>query len=165
MVTIFKIHLAVLLIWASVQPIQAQDLIGLNSEKLQSLLTKGGDTVYVVHFWATWCKPCVEELPEFEQLQQTFSHQSVRFIYISCDFPKQIKTKLLPFLRKYPWMQTNFWINEHDPERWVGLVDAAWSGALPATCIIQGSHSFRYFSEGSQGTENLRLQIQKALIH
>ena len=64
---------------------------------LDPLLHKDNDTTYVVNFWATWCKPCVAELPYFEQLTETYKGQKVKVLLVSLDFSKQIESKLLTF--------------------------------------------------------------------
>jgi thiol-disulfide isomerase/thioredoxin len=67
---------------------------------LEPLLHRQSDTTYVVNFWATWCKPCVAELPFFEKLHAAYRGKPVEVILVSIDFPKQLKSKLLPFVRE-----------------------------------------------------------------
>jgi thiol-disulfide isomerase/thioredoxin len=57
------------------------------------------DTTYVINFWATWCKPCVEEIPHFEKLYATYKNQKVKVIMVSCDFKKQLETRVIPFVQ------------------------------------------------------------------
>ena len=59
-----------------------------------------GSKTYVVNFWATWCAPCVKELPHFETLQENYP-DSVEVILVSLDFPHQYETKLKPFIQKH----------------------------------------------------------------
>ncbi|PWK17808.1 thioredoxin [Arcicella aurantiaca] len=63
-------------------------------EDLQQLINHATDTTLVVHFWATWCRPCVEELPSLEKLSQEYSTKKVRFLMVSIDFPKDLKEKV-----------------------------------------------------------------------
>ena len=58
------------------------------------------DSVYIVNFWATWCKPCVEELPHFIALAKKYESHKVHFIFVSLDFRNAVETSLLPFLHK-----------------------------------------------------------------
>ena len=66
-------------------------------DNFKAFLEAENDTTYVVNFWATWCKPCVAELPYFEELYQNYKDQKVKLILVSLDFEKQLETKLLPF--------------------------------------------------------------------
>ncbi|MFT5167540.1 MAG: thiol-disulfide isomerase/thioredoxin, partial [Saprospiraceae bacterium] len=65
-----------------------------NFEALVPLFEKQNDTTYVINFWATWCKPCVAELPYFEELHNRYKGKKVKVLLISLDFPNQIEKKL-----------------------------------------------------------------------
>ena len=67
-------------------------------EDLRKMMNHVSDTTLVVHFWATWCKPCVEELPNFEKLSREYSKKKIRFVMVSMDFPKDIQEKVIPFV-------------------------------------------------------------------
>ncbi len=55
-------------------------------EDFEYLLEKDNDTTYVINFWATWCLPCVKELPEFEEINQHFKDKKFKMILVSLDF-------------------------------------------------------------------------------
>jgi len=70
-------------------------------DELEAYLKNKDDSkTYVINFWATWCAPCVKELPYFESLNANYTNKNVEVILVSLDFPKQIETKLIPFLKK-----------------------------------------------------------------
>ena len=58
------------------------------------------DTVYVINFWATWCAPCVKELPYFEALLEKNSEKPFKQILVSLDDDKKLESRVLPFLKK-----------------------------------------------------------------
>ncbi|MEK7258102.1 MAG: TlpA family protein disulfide reductase, partial [Bacteroidota bacterium] len=58
----------------------------------EPLLHLENDTTYVLNFWATWCKPCLAEMPFFLQLHEAYKNQPVKILLVSMDFPKQVKT-------------------------------------------------------------------------
>ena len=68
-----------------------------NFEDLEPLFNRQTDTTYVINFWATWCKPCVEELPYFEQLFAEHKEEKLKVLLVSLDFPRQLESKLVPF--------------------------------------------------------------------
>jgi len=102
-------------------------------DQMKHLFNKQNDTCYIINFWATWCKPCVEELPYFEEAHQVYKDQKVKFILVSLDFEKQIEKKLIPFLVKNK-LQSEVVVLT-DPDRNIDNIDTRWSGSIPATLI------------------------------
>ena len=68
--------------------------------ELEPYLHRQNDTTYVINFWATWCRPCVKELPYFEQVTEKYKEQKVKVILVSLDFAEEIETKLIPFIKR-----------------------------------------------------------------
>ena len=93
------------------------------------------DTTYVVNFWATWCKPCVAELPWFEQLIPAYQSRPVKVLLVSMDFPKQIKSKLIPFVEKRKLEESVVALADMDYNEWIDKVSKEWDGAIPFTLI------------------------------
>lgn len=104
-------------------------------EDLEPLFHKQTDTTYVINFWATWCKPCVEELPYFEQLYQEKKGQKIKIILVSLDFPKQLESKLLPFVEEHQLKSDVVALTDIDFNGWIDKVNPEWSGAIPVTLV------------------------------
>lgn len=122
--------------------------------QLQQRLSRGGDTTFVVNFWATWCKPCVEELPAFDQLSRTYRNEKVKVILVSLDNPAERETKVEPFIRKRGYDGCDVVVlNEPKPHLWIDRVDQSWSGSIPATLFLQGTR--RLFGEFQFSSELL----------
>lgn len=111
--------------------------------ELQNILNKKNDTVYVVNFWATWCKPCVKELPYFEKLNKEYS-EKVKVLLVSLDFEEQLKTRLIPFLNQRNIESEVILLNESNPNDYIDKVSTEWSGAIPATIIFNKNGSDFY---------------------
>ena len=92
---------------------------------------------YVVNFWATWCKPCVAELPWFEQLHKEMTGQPVKVVLVSMDFPKQFESKLLPFVQERQLKATVIALADMDYNSWIDKVSTEWDGAIPFTLIYK----------------------------
>lgn len=103
----------------------------------KSFLQKENDSIYVVNFWATWCKPCVKELPELEQLQKDYGNRKVKVILASLDFPDKIASRLIPFMEEMELQSRVLVLDEPDANAWIPQVDPDWSGGLPATLVYQ----------------------------
>lgn len=158
----FKPILFVLILMAGAA-VQAQVRM-VNGQWIDDMSHNKSDTVYVINFWATWCKPCVEELPYFEKLTATYGGKNLKVILVSCDFKKQIESRLMPFIKNKNIVSQVVFMNESNPDNWIEKVDKRFSGAIPATLIINGSKGFRHFSEGEMTYEELET-IVKPLIH
>ncbi|WP_055435247.1 TlpA disulfide reductase family protein [Lacinutrix algicola] len=116
-----------------------------NFNELEPLLNIKDDKIYVINFWATWCAPCVKELPYFETLNETYKSKNVEVILVSLDFPKQYDTKLKPFMVKHKLESKIVALDDVDSNTWIPKVDKNWSGAIPRT-IIYNKRKRIYFS-------------------
>ncbi len=119
------------------------------------------ENVLVLNFWATWCKPCVKELPAFEQLGAEFKDKGVEVVLVSLDFPEHVEKAVLPFIEKNNLQSEVVLLEDPDANTWIPKVSNQWSGAIPATLII--SEGQRYFYEQSFTYESLKNQVQPLL--
>lgn len=109
-------------------------------EKL--LQPKNNDTTYVINFWATWCKPCVAELPYITDLEKKFADKKIKVYIVSLDF-KKYHDKMLAFLKKKGITTSAVLLSDPDANAWINKVDERWSGSIPATVIFNNTkHSF-----------------------
>lgn len=140
--------------------VPAQDLKVpvLDFEGVQPYLENDNDTTYLINFWATWCKPCVEELPLIERIHTEDFDDPVQIILISLDFRSQIESKLIPFLEDKQIRSKVVVLDDPDANRWIDKVDPRWSGALPATIIYRGNKKL-FFADGFQNFESIRKEI------
>ncbi len=114
---------------------------------LQKYLNSSSDTTYIINFWATWCKPCIEELPNFEAIQQQYQSKPVQVVLVSMDFAKDFEKKVIPFVSRHKLKSTVFLLDEPDQNAWIDTVDPSWSGAIPATLFVNNSRKQRLFLE------------------
>lgn len=112
--------------------LSAQTVPTLHYTELKPLLNQKGDDLYVVNFWATWCAPCIKELPYFEALNQ---REDVEVLLVSLDFPKHKESRLLPFIKKNNLQSKLVLLDDTDENYWINDIHPNWSGALPATLI------------------------------
>jgi thiol-disulfide isomerase/thioredoxin len=117
-------------------PAFAQNVAVIKFPELQKRLERPTDTTYVVNFWATWCGPCVKELPNFEQLRVANAGKKVKVLLVSLDYASQLDKKVMPFVKQRGLKAEVLLLNEPDPNEWISKVDAKWSGALPFTLIF-----------------------------
>lgn len=125
----------------------------------EPMLKKENDTVYVVNFWATWCAPCVKELPHFEKVNANYKDKKVKVLFVSLDMAKQVEHNLLPFIKKKKLQSTVVHLHDPDADAWISKVDQSWSGALPTTVIY--TKGKRKFYERSFTYEELENEVKQ----
>ena len=129
--------------------------------QLEPLLEKKNDTTCIINFWATWCGPCVKELPYFEKITSTYKDKKVEVILVSLDFPKQVEKKLIPFIKKRNLQSKVVLLDDINEDVWIKAIDSTWSGAIPATIIYNAKS--RKFYEKSFDYETLENELKTFL--
>lgn len=135
-----KLKLQLLLITAltiSIKSTSAQEIKSYNFKELEPIFQSQNDTTYVINFWAMWCKPCVEELPEFEDIRKDYADKKVKVILVSLDFGNGVEDRLTKFLDQKDIHAKVVLLDDPDANSWIGKVDENWDGALPATVIYK----------------------------
>lgn len=127
-------------------------------DQLESVLSGFSDKVLVVNFWATWCKPCIAELPYFEEVQQQHKER-VKVLLVSLDFPDKLEDQLVPFIEKKQLQSQVVLLDDPYENEWIPKVDSTWSGAIPATLIVHKSK--QAFYERSFSKKELEKELQK----
>lgn len=122
-----------------------QNIEVLKFDQLEQKWNKSNDTLYVINYWATWCKPCVEELPDFLKLDKKMNGQKFKMILVSLDFPSHIKSKVIPFINKNN-VKPEVIILDDDANVWINKVNKNWDGAIPATQFIKNNKK-EFYSE------------------
>lgn len=141
----------------------AQDIPHIKAAQLSAWKNADTDTVLVLNFWATWCAPCVAELPEFERLNQAFAAQPVKVILINTDFRRDVEKRVRPFVQRQKLQCQVVFMDETTPNNWIDLVSADWSGAIPATLIVNKRRGFERFFEKQLSYEELEQTLREAL--
>ncbi len=126
-------------------------------EQLKPLLQKNDGKTYIINFWATWCSPCVKELPYFEKINKEYVNKNVEVILVSLDFPKQIEKKLIPYINKNLIKSKVILLDDINEDIWIKAIDESWSGAIPATIIYNSKN--RKFYEQSFDYETLENEL------
>ena len=133
-----------------------------NFEDLAPIFALETDTTYIINFWATWCKPCVEELPYFEALHEEFMDQKIRVILVSLDFPKQLESKLIPFIDKHQLKSDVMVLTDPKQNDWIDKVSQDWGGAIPIT-LIYNQQKKEFISEQFAGPKELNALVESFL--
>jgi thiol-disulfide isomerase/thioredoxin len=139
------LYLVLLCLWTVNASAQNRHIPVIRLFQLEERLLKGADTTFVVNLWATWCGPCVKELPYFEALDTA----RAKVLLVSLDFEDVLATKVIPFVQQRKLRSEVMLLNEDNPNDFIPRVSRDWSGAIPATLFINEQRGVRYFFEGS----------------
>ncbi len=139
--------LIILFLFFSIQAFNAQNIPVYKINDLLNRIHNNSDTTYVVNFWATWCKPCVAELPEFEKLHLNYKTQNIKTILVCMDFIEDIDKKLKPFLVKNKYTCEVILLDEINGNDFINKISNLWSGAIPATLITKKNKTIDIFIE------------------
>ena len=121
------------------------------------------DTTYVINFWATFCKPCIEEIPDFIRLAEKYKKQKVKLMLVSLDLPSYVAVRLPAFIKKNNYKTNHVWLNETDADIFCPMIDAKWSGAIPATIIVNNKTGFKKFTEDQISPEDFEKYLNEAI--
>ena len=130
-------------------------------EGLYNKIDLSDDKTYVLNFWATWCAPCVKELPYFEEVNKEFKDKNTEVILVSLDFPSQIESKLKPYLKKNKIKSKVILLDDSKMNTWVPKVSEQWDGGIPATLIVNASN-YNFYPKPLK-KEELFTEINKVL--
>jgi thiol-disulfide isomerase/thioredoxin len=122
-------------------------------DDFQPLLQHRNDTTYVINFWATWCKPCVEEMPGFLALDEKYRNEKFKLILASLDFENKIESKVIPYMKKNNIEAEVVLLADPKVNVWIDKVNNDWVGSIPATVIY--NKDFYFFREGMLSFEEL----------
>lgn len=134
--------------------------------KVDDLLRRiinNSDTTYVVNFWATWCVPCVQELPGFEKMNERYASQKVKVLLVSMDFVEDYDKKLLPFLKQKDIRSEVMLMDESNANYFIPKVDDRWTGSLPCTIILNNAKKIKECYEKKISEEFLKERIEASL--
>ncbi len=130
----------------SIGSINAQSAEKIKIEDLQSMVEGKSGKIQVINFWATWCAPCIKELPLFEQMNASRNDVKVSLVSIDLDLDPN-PDKVYRFIDRKKLKSTVYILDERDPNTWIDKIDKSWSGAIPATLVVNLENGKRKFVE------------------
>jgi len=115
----------------------------------------------VVNFWATWCAPCVHEIPWFESSVAELKNKNVKLILVSLDFKTDFPEKIKAFVKNKGYKATILWLDETDADLFCPLIDNKWSGNIPVTVMVNNKKGYRQFYGEQVPEMKLKEELKK----
>lgn len=104
----------------------------------------------LINFWATWCLPCMEEMPIFLEMYRSEKYSDINFVFVNMDFKKDIETKVKKYVSEEKIISNTVVLLAPKPNSWINKVSEKWSGALPFTLITnngkRATHNGKFHS-------------------
>jgi thiol-disulfide isomerase/thioredoxin len=142
--------------------LQAQTVEKVTAEQLQAKIAESEAAVKVVNFWATWCAPCIEEMPYFMQLGKDLADQGVVVFFVSMDFEDEAAL-VESFLEKQEWEVASMLRTGKD-NHFISTLHEDWSGVVPATMLYGQDGSPLDFWQGKPvGYDDLKARVLQSL--
>jgi thiol-disulfide isomerase/thioredoxin len=139
----------------------AQTIPKLKMTDVVQRMNRQNDTTYIINFWATFCKPCVAEIPGFLKVTEKYKSKKVKLILVSLDLPSYYPKRIADFVAKNKWKAGVAWLNETNADYFCPLIDSSWSGAIPATIIVNATRGYKKFWEGELSEQMLDAELKR----
>ena len=144
------------------QLVWGQDIQKIKITDLEKTIAES-KTPLIVTFWATFCKPCIEEIPYFQEEVKKHAKDSIRLLLVSLDLEDYYPKKIKAFAGKQKFTAPIVWLDEYNADYFCPKVDPKWSGAIPATLFINNKTSYRKFLEEQISREKFQKEIMAIL--
>lgn len=139
----------------------SQNVSVIKVADLEKRITNDSDTTYIVNFWATWCAPCVKELPDFDSITKTTGDRKVKVLLITLDFKEDRESKVIPFIIKKKLRSEVYLLDELNGNYFIPKISEQWTGAIPATLIVNNKKKHRSFYEKKLTYAFLKEEIEQ----
>ena len=151
--------LSILLLLVLGLAVAAQTVKKVSINELENYI-QSGTRPMVINFWATWCAPCLHELPYFQQTVKQFADKNVELVLVSMDLPRGPEKKIENFAIQHALEGTLFWLNETNADVFCPKIDARWDGSIPSTLFINKKSGYRKFMNRQLTEPQFRAEIQ-----
>ncbi len=133
--------------------------------KMNDLLQyiENSDSALIINFWATFCGPCIEEIPYFQSIANKYKNQKVKLLLVSLDFKEFYPQKIAAFAKKRRYTAQIVFLDEEKPDDFCPKIDSSWSGAMPATLFANSKTKYRKFIEAQIKPMELETEIKKLI--
>jgi thiol-disulfide isomerase/thioredoxin len=134
----------------------------IDAEDMRAQLNAHQGEVVVLNLWATWCVPCIKEIPDLMTLESELDSRGMRLVAVSMDDPADLGAVEAFRARHFPEFRT--WLRgEPDMDTLVSVVDFAWNGILPTTYLINREGQVARKIQGKWSLDEFRTAVESLL--
>ena len=140
-----------------------QDIKAVKFKEIQRLMDDQSGNLQVINFWATWCAPCVKEMPSFEKARAKYANKGVNVTLVSLDFKEDLASKVIPFVKRKGIKSNVMLLDNTKYDTWIDKVNNNWEGEIPVTLFVNKKKGISYFIKGSIEYDELDQTIARFL--
>lgn len=156
-------HLFIFLFLLLSQYSYSQVLLPANQNTLDSIKQANKGKVLLFNFWATWCKPCVEEFPDLVKLNKEYSDKGFKLVFVSLDFSHDIEDKAKSFLNKQGVDFASYYNGFANDEDIINYMEKKWDGGIPGTFIYDKEGKLQATFIGKRKYEDFKEVVEKLI--
>jgi thiol-disulfide isomerase/thioredoxin len=142
---------------------RSQKLAAWKITEVVNYYSQKNDSVYVVNFWATFCRPCIAEIPFLQSITKKYADKKVKLLLVSLDMPDFYPGKIESFANQTGITADMVWLNETDADYFCNMIDKKWGGSIPATIIVNAATGYKKFFEQEFKPEEFEAELAKAM--
>jgi thiol-disulfide isomerase/thioredoxin len=124
---------------------------------------KKSDHPVLVSFWATWCAPCVEEIPWLQEAVEKYKNDSVELVLVSLDFASYFPKKIIDFIKEKKFKATFLWLDETNADIFCPRIDPKWDGTIPVTLLVNNKTGYRKFVNRQMTDRQVEPEVKKLI--
>jgi thiol-disulfide isomerase/thioredoxin len=144
-------------------PSPPSEIKSISAQEFRALLDQARGDIVLINLWATWCAPCLREIPELLRLQEEYQGKGFRLIAVAMDDPGDLESHVIPFRnQRFPDWET-FHAAELESDRFVSVVDPGWNEILPTSYLIDRTGNVATVLFGGQSYEDFETALLKIL--
>ncbi len=142
---------------------KAQTIPSWKITDVANYYSKKTDSVFIINFWATFCKPCVAEIAYLQSISKKYELQKVKLLLVSLDLPAFYPGKIESFAKKNNFTADVVWLNESDADHFCPVIDKKWSGSIPATLFVNTATGYKKFIESEMNEMEFEMELKNAI--
>jgi len=145
------------------QSAHSQQIKKVKITDIEHYISTSKDTLLVINFWATFCKPCVAEIPSFIKITDQYKTNDVKLTLVSLDLPDYFPKKIAAFAKTHKFTADILWLDETNADYFCPKIDPKWSGSIPATLMVNTKTGYRKFFEEEMSSAEFEKELKIAL--
>ena len=139
--------------------IYSQQIRSVKVTELEKII-KESKKPLVIDFWATFCVPCLQEIPYFQEITEKYRSQEVSILLVSLDLKEYYPDSIIATVKKHKISQPVVWLNETNADYFCPKIDTTWTGGMPSSLFVNNATGYHKFFEEPLSKEKLEDEVR-----